>query len=326
MGFCELQALIFTFKINEVRSDASFFYFECGNRVTEHAKRFAGELDEVLKQHTGNANRIIAMDKIEIAGLQALQKLGIKVVDGQEPMELARSIKGIDEINAIRCAVNSCEKGVKAMHQHLKPGISENELWSVLHRENIRRGGEWIETRLLSSGPRTNPWYQECGPRIIQSGDIVSFDTDLIGVYGMCVDMSRTWICGDTKPNAEQKMLYQIAHEHISKNTALLQPGRSFIELSELSHRLPPVYRQQRYGIIYHGVGLCDEYPSIRYPEDVNKYGYDGTLEVGMVLSVEAYVGAVGGKYGVKLENQLLITENGPEVLTSYPFEDDFLN
>ena len=71
----------------------------------------------------------------------------------------------------------------------------------MLHAENIRRGGEWIETRLLASGPRTNPWFQECGAAVIEAGDIVAFDTDLIGPYGYCADISRTWLAGDGRPS-----------------------------------------------------------------------------------------------------------------------------
>ena len=86
------------------------------------------------------------------------------------------------------------------MQAALRPGISENELWAELHRGNIARGGEWIETRLLSSGPRTNPWFQECSSRTIEAGDLVAFDTDLIGPYGFCADLSRTWYCGMASP------------------------------------------------------------------------------------------------------------------------------
>ena len=111
-------------------------------------------------------------------------------------MELARAIKGEDEINAMRCAVHATDSAIKVMHDHLEPGVSEQRLWSYLHAENIARGGEWIETRLLSSGPRCNPWYQECSGRIIQNGELVGFDTDMIGAYGICVDTSRTWLCG----------------------------------------------------------------------------------------------------------------------------------
>src|SRR5690606_10236581 len=138
------------------------------------------------------------------------------------------AIKSADEINAMRCAIASTEIAIAKMREALRPGISEAELWSVLHKENIARGGEWIETRILTSGPRTNPWMQEAGPRIVQSGDLVAFDTDMVGPYGMCADLSRTWFCGDGTPTAEQRRLHSVALEHITTNMALLRPGVSF--------------------------------------------------------------------------------------------------
>jgi len=66
-------------------------------------------------------------------------------------------------------------------------------------------------------------------------------------------------------------------------------------------------------------VGLCDEYPAIYYPDNWDTYGYDGVLEPDMVICVESYVGRVGGREGVKLEEQVLITDDGPELLSSYP-------
>jgi Xaa-Pro aminopeptidase len=99
----------------------------------------------------------------------------------------------------------------------------------------------------------------------------------------------------------------------------------TFEEVTRSGLLLPEKYRPQRYGVMMHGVGLCDEYPSIRYPEDLEGHGYDGVLEPGMALCVEAYVGAVGGKEGVKLEDQVIITEDGFENLTNYPFEKELL-
>jgi Xaa-Pro aminopeptidase len=80
-----------------------------------------------------------------------------------------------------------------------------------------------------------------------------------------------------------------------------------------------------RYGVLAHGVGLCDEYPSVRYPEDVVEHGYSGQFEPGMTLCVEAYVGAVDGREGVKLEEQVLVTETGCETLSAYPYEQALL-
>jgi len=310
--------------IQEVRHGASFFYFETGERTKQHATRFAQEVASVLAEH-GATNRRLAVDKIEVAGLRELDKLGIEVGDGQAVMEHARVIKGEDELKALRCSIASTEVAMGMMQQASQEGATENDIWSILHAENIRRGGEWIECRIMSSGPRTNPWFQECGPRVIKNGELLALDTDLVGPYGMCADISRTWVIGGVTPSVEQRQLYQVAYDHIMYNMQLLKPGVSYLELSEKGHRLPVEFRAQRYGVMMHGVGLCDEFPCIRYPEDVEAYGYDGVLEPGVVLCVEAYIGAVGGKQGVKLEDQVVVTEDGFENLTRYPFEESLL-
>lgn len=310
--------------IKELRSGASFFYFESAGRSEEHATKFAAGIDELMRTH-GGKNRRLAIDKIEIAGLRALEKLGLQIYPGQEVTELARVIKGIDEIAALRCSVAACEAAMDEMRDVMLAGKSENEIWSALHAGNIKRGGEWLETRILSSGPRTNPWFQESGPRIISDGELLAFDTDMIGTYGMCCDISRTWLCGEVAPNEEQKRIYRIAYEHIMANMELLRPGVSFSEITEKAHRLPDNCIPNRYGVVMHGVGLCDEYPSIRYREDHQAHGYDGIIEPGMVICVEVYAGEVGGKNGVKLEDQVLITETGYDNMTRYPFEDILL-
>ena len=81
-------------------------------------------------------------------------------------------------------------------------------------------------------------------------------------------------------------------------------------------------YIPLRYSVKMHGVGLCDEWPSIYYPEDYREGAYAYCLEPGMVICVEAYIGQLKGKQGVKLEDQILITETGCENLTHYPFEE----
>jgi len=178
----------------------------------------------------------------------------------------------------------------------------------------------------MASGPRTNPWFQECGPRRIKAGDLLAFDTDMVGTYGYCCDISRTWLVGDGTPTATQKRLYQVAYDHIMTNIDRLEPGMRFRDMSRIAHRLPAAYRARRYPVLAHGVGLCDEYPAIRYPEDVDTHGYSGAFEVGMTLSIEAYIGAVDGQEGVKLEEQILFTDTGAVPLSCYPYEAAFLS
>ena len=311
--------------VGELRGGASFFYFETGDQTEKHAAHFANELVDIMKQYAPG-NQRIAIDKIENAGYAALLKHGVEILDGQVITELARGIKNENELNAMRCAIYACERAVDEMRAVVRAGVTENDVWAALHAGNIRRGGEWIETRILSSGPRTNPWFQESGPRIMHDGDLLAFDTDLISTYGYCCDISRTWLVGDTKPTEAQKTLYRDAYEHVMSNIELIKPGMSFNEVTKQAHRLPEKYRALRYGVLAHGIGLCDEYPSIRYPEDVEEHGYGGTVEVGMTLCVEAYCGEVGGLEGVKLEEQVVVTDEGCVPLSAYPYEAALLD
>jgi len=310
--------------IDEVRHGIVWFYFLAGPGLEEAAQRWAAEIAAEVIAH-GGGNRRIAVDRINAEGIEALATHGVTVVNGEEVMELARSVKSADEIKAMRRAIGACETAMAVMEEALRPGMSENDLWAILHAENIRRGGEWIETRLLSSGPRTNPWFQESSARIIENGDIVAFDTDLVGPYGYCCDISRTWLAGDERPNNEQRALYAMAAEQIRANVDMLKPGLTFRELSEKAASLPAECLPNRYSVLFHGVGLCDEYPSVPYPQDWQESGYDGVLEPGMVATAESYVGRHGGREGVKLEDQVLITETGHEQLSSYPLDAKLL-
>ena len=311
--------------IGELRSGASFFYFETGDQTVAAAKDFANQIINIMAKHAG-ANKRLAVDRIEHVGYAALCGLGVIVLEGQNLTEHARSIKNDNELNAMRCAIHACEASIDEMRAIMRPGLSENELWAALHAGNIKRGGEWIETRILASGPRTNPWFQECGPRLMQAGDLMAFDTDLVGAYGYCCDISRTWIIGDVAPNDRQKHLYQTAYDHVMTNIGLIEAGMSFSDMTRVSHRLPEMFRPLRYGVLAHGVGLCDEYPSVRYPEDVEAHGYGGCFEVGMPLCVEAYIGAVAAHDGVKLEEQVLITDLGAVPLSTYRYEAAFFD
>lgn len=154
---------------------------------------------------------------------------------------------------------------------------------------------------------------------------MVSFDTDLIGPYGYCADISRSWLCGDGKPSDEQRRLYAKAVEQIEKNKSILKPGMSFREVSEQTWPIPEEFLSNRYTSLMHGVGLADEYPSFQHWIDYPAKGYDGVLEEGMTLCVESFIGVEGGKEGVKLEEQVLITRDGIEQLSSYPLEMDWL-
>ena len=308
--------------VSEVRpGGASLFYFAIGDRAGDAAADFAAEVGDLLAARCGD-NRRLAVDKIMLHGYHALVGLSVEVEDGEAVMERARSIKGADELKAMRCAIHACERAVREMEDAAAPGMSEDEIWAVLHAGNIARGGEWIETRLLASGPRTNPWFQECGPRIVQNNEILAFDTDLVGCYGICTDISRTWFLGDGEPTSEMREDFNLALEHMTTNMEMMKPGVSFRELTFGGHQLEDPYRKQQYSCRFHGVGLCDEWPMIYYREEFIEGAFEGELEPGMVFCVEALVSREGGDFSIKLEDQVLVTEDGYENLTSYPFCD----
>ncbi len=311
--------------VREVRSGASMFYFSAGDRPDAVADPFAAEVRDLINEH-GGGNMALGVDKIMLHGAKALEATGFDLKDGEEVTEKARSIKGPDEILAMRCASHACETAVQAMEDFARTNVgdgktSEDDIWAVLHAENVRRGGEWIETRLLASGPRTNPWFQECGPRICQQNEIISFDTDLIGAYGICIDISRSWWIGPDKPRPDMVYAMQHAHEHIMTNMQMIKPGVMIPELTANTHVLDDKFQELKYGCLMHGVGLCDEWPLVAYPDKAMPGAFDHPLEAGMVLCVEASVGEVGGDFSIKLEDQVLVTEDGFENLTVYPFD-----
>jgi len=228
--------------------------------------------------------------------------------------------------NASSRPCRATEKGVGALRAAIKPGLSEAELWSVLHQSIIAQNGDYIETRLLSAGHRTNPWFQETSENIIGVNELIALDTDVVGCYGYYADFSRSFHSGRGKPTRQQKTLYKVAYEQLHHNMSILQPGMGFHDYARDAWDIPDKYYANRYYLSAHGVGMTGEYPYLYHEGDFPAAGYDGEIVPGMTICVESYIGLDGGTEGVKLEEQLLITETGAELLSHVPFEDDLLN
>jgi Xaa-Pro aminopeptidase len=105
----------------------------------------------------------------------------------------------------------------------------------------------------------------------------------------------------------------------------ILKPGLSFKEYSDKAWNIPEKYYDNRYYLSSHGVGMTGEYPYLYHHADYQQAGYDGIIESGMTLCVESYIGEKNGSEGVKLEQQILITKNGNELLSNFPFETGLL-
>ena len=307
--------------VDEVRPCTPWFYFLAGPRTEEKAHLWADEIDSLLRQYGGN-NRRLAVDRCDPMGTLRLLSHGVALFDVQEAAEQARMIKSPEEIACLQASMDVCDLAIDRMRAALQPGITENQLWSLLHETNIAHGGEWIECRLLASGPRTNPWFNESSDRVIAAGDLVGFDTDMVGPFGYLADISRSWVCPDGKPTDRHRKLYDLATQQVLFNTELLRPGLSFREFAEKSWPVPDDYVPNRYMMMLHGCGFVDEYPSIAYAADWADWGYDGLFMEGMVVSVESYIGEVGGPDGIKLEQQVVIGRTGARLLSRTPFID----
>jgi len=238
---------------------------------------------------------------------------------------MARAIKSSEEIKCIKAAMRATERAVGALRDAIRPGITENELWSVMHQSVIAQNGDYCETRLLSSGQRTNPWFQESASKVINANELVAFDTDVVGCHGYYSDFSRTFHVGPDAPTPAQRDLYKTAHEQVHHNISIIEPGLSFREYSEQAWDVPDRYHARRYYLSAHGIGMTGEYPYLYHRADFADAGYDGEVLPGMTLCMESYIGEDGGAEGVKLEQQILVTETGTELLSLFPFEDALL-
>ncbi|KIC07526.1 peptidase M24 [Leisingera sp. ANG-M1] len=304
--------------VDEIRNAIGWMFMCAGDKATERLAPWAAEIADLVKQH-GGGNMRLGVDRMEPEGVHALSEHGIQVLDGGQITETARAIKSADEIELMRWTIRVCEAGMARIYEHSVPGVTEQELWAHLHFENARSGGEWLETKLLTCGPNTNPWYKECSARECREGEMISFDTDMIGPYGYCADLSRSWTCGYVPMSDTQKRLYSAAREQIDHNMALLQPGLSFAEFDAKSWQIPEPYQPYRYSLAAHGVGMADEWPVVPLHVDFDG-AHGGQFEENMVICIESLIGEKGSE-SVKLETQVLVTADGPVRLDSFPWE-----
>jgi len=291
--------------IDELRMAKTWMFMASGDKVETATSDWADEIADLVNQY-GGGNKRIACDSLDDSGVHALEARGLTYVEGTQYTEIARSIKSADEIELMRWTIRVCEAGMARIYEHSVPGVTERELWAHLHFENARSGGDWLETKLLTCGSHTNPWYQECSDRVCQLREMISFDTDMIGPYGYCADLSRSWTCGFTDMNDTQQRLYDTALAQIHHNLALVKPGVSFDEFNANSWRIPDRHVPYRYSLAVHGVGMADEWPVVPLHVDWGPGAMSGQFEQGMVVCIESLI-AEERSESIKLETQVLV-------------------
>ena len=311
--------------IDEIRVSTTVSYVARGPLLDETARAWADEIAALMRRHCPGETRI-GLERIDVRAANHLADRGFVILDAQAPAERARAIKTREEIACSKRSMACVMAAERALQDAVRPGISENALWAEFHRHLIADGADYVETRLLSSGERTNPWFQESGERVIRAGELVAHDTDVVGPHGYYADFSRTFLCGDGRPSAAQTTLYRLAHEQIHHNMDPIRPGRTFREITEAAWTIPEPYYERRYYLMIHGIGATGEYPYIVYEADYDSgRDYDGIVEPNMTLCIESFIGHEDGGEGVKLEEQVLVTETGIETMSTFPFDERLL-
>ena len=297
-----------------------------GERAYEQARAWGGRIRSVLEE-LGLGDERLAVDRLDTIGFLALQNEGIPVVDASLATTAAREVKTPEEVQLFKVNGGIGDAILAEFETAIRPGIREYELLAILGNALLKYHGEFLFTRLVSSGTNTNPWMSEAHDKIVAPGDLVGVDTDSNGYEGYVIDVSRTFLCGD-RATPEQKEAYQVAHECVTGMVELVRPGMTFAEFVAAAPELPEKYKEQRYPCMVHGAGLEDEGPTILYPEDYERLGQqlpDREIEENMVLCLECYAGEVGAPFGVKLEDQVLVTKDGAELLCTYPYDEKLL-
>lgn len=307
--------------VDEVRPAKTASFVAAGPNIQDRESTWATEMADLIRELVG-PGATVGVERLNAGTALALAAQGLGIVDAQEPVEVARAIKSQEELKCVIASLRATEVGVARLSDAIRPGLTEAELWSVLHQSVIAQNGDYVETRLLNAGTRTNPWFQETSDSLIGANELIALDTDVVGCHGYYADFSRTFHSGPDKPTETQRTLYKTALEQVHHNMDILRPGMSFRDYADAAWNIPDQYYANRYYLSAHGCGMTGEYPYLYHHGDFPSAGYDGEIVPGMTLCVESYIGEEGGMEGVKLEQQLLITQTGTELLSRFPFED----
>jgi Xaa-Pro aminopeptidase len=286
----------------------------------DEAVGFAREVADLLDGN-GVIAGTLALDRIDVAVVDALRERSLGLSDGTLPMQLAMAVKQPAEIDAMRAAMAATEQATDVMRRTIAPGRTEQEVWAEFHRALIAAGGEFVVARLLQAGERTFPYFREASDHVLGDGDLVCFDTDAVGSHGYSVDFSRTFLCGPAGPTSRQLELHAIAREQLEHNAANLAAGVPFEAFARRAYDVPEPFRRYGYYQLAHGLGLAGGHPNV--PRlGVGPYPLPGSVEAGMVLCIESYVGDPQSRQGVKLEDQFLVQVDRVERMSTTPFDE----
>ncbi len=280
-------------------------------------ENFLADLDMVLENHGLDKSKVkIGIDVVEAQIVLALIQNGYTIADGQGVMQHARAIKNEDEIMCLKHGAAIVDAAFHKIAQTIQPGMKENDLQAAAAHEMHRLGAQWVINVQVTSGNRTHPHPHLSSDRLIQPGDMIFMDiVMLLNGYHTCV--YRCFCCG--KPTQKQKDIHQICLEYQLGGLEAIKPGVTTTDVVQAwpdAKKMGAKSEAEVFGLQYgHGIGVgLWEFPIIS-----RLYSFDHPVEIepGMVFAAETYAGE--GYDGVRLEDEVVVTETGTEIITKFP-------
>lgn len=272
----------------------------------------------------GLAGLPVGVDIVEPPFLFEMQRQGLTVVDAQQSMLDARCIKSADEIVLLNQAAAMVDGVYQDIVEALKPGVRENQIVALANQRLYEMGSDQVEAVNAISGERCNPHPHNFTDRIIRPGEQAFFD--IIHSYnGYRTCYYRTFAVGRSTP--AQRDAYTKAREWMDRGIAGIRAG---VGTDEVAALLPKAEEfgfgseMEAFGLQFaHGLGLgLHERPII---SRLNSMKEPVELQVGMVFALETYCPATDGISAARIEEEIVVTENGPVVLTLFPAEELFV-
>lgn len=292
-------------------------------RTTDDLKPIVDAICNIMAEH-GISNEIIGLDGCtsELLYERAFKDKGMKVVDGMGAMFEARKIKNQDEIECVRMACSNAEAAFAEMASAIKPGVTEGELMGIGMNTLYRLGADEAAEFVVASGFRTNPLHVDYTDRQIRPGDLVIIDINGNCWQGYKSCYYRTFCCG--KATQEEQDTYEECRAMMYAGMSGIKAGNTTWDIVKSWPDSPKYWGYDNWDdvtalAVGHGIGISlHELPFFTYPTSKKE---PDTLEEGMVLAIENWTGKRGGKFGIRLEENLVVTKDGYDLLTLYPVD-----
>ena len=256
---------------------------------------------------------------------RAFKKAGIETVHGKPILDAARVIKTQDEIELMRITCGNAESAFAAIVDAIRPGVRECDLVGIGIKALYQEGADHTEDLVCCSGYNTNPYGWSFTDKPLRPGDLVYIDVDGNSYQGYKSCVYRTFCVG--KATQEQKDLYQECYEMLYGGISAIKAGASDHDILEHWPKSPEYWGFTDWAEVMpyavgHGIGL-----TLHDPPGISPYGKAmglpaNELKEGMVLALETYAGHKGGKHGVRLEENILVTKDGCEILSRWPIKE----